>query len=272
MYDPVIDRVLNPDKVVQSPGYTQSYNRYSYCMNNPLRYNDPSGWYVADGTSWGRDIIDMSGRGVTFYDYGIGSPGNFSSGSGSNTSIGPQLIQVEGPNGSAWVNNSEYIVLYIAGIDPVSKIRPLFSKIQANYLGDNYTSAEIYRLIGGKVYLNYLSDPQKYANSCALRISYALNKSGYKIPFMKGKVGSGSDGNWYIYRVSDLAEYMTNTYGAPDVNGTIKSSFKDLQGIIQFEVNGWNDATGHFTIWDGNNVGHGDYFEQSHGIHLWILK
>ncbi len=44
MYDPVIGRVLSPDKVVQAPGYTQSYNRYSYCMNNPLRYTDPSGW------------------------------------------------------------------------------------------------------------------------------------------------------------------------------------------------------------------------------------
>jgi hypothetical protein len=28
---------------VQYPGYTQSYNRYSYCLNNPLKYTDPSG-------------------------------------------------------------------------------------------------------------------------------------------------------------------------------------------------------------------------------------
>jgi hypothetical protein len=88
MYDPVIGRILSPDKAVQAPGYTQSYNRYSYCMNNPLRYTDPSGWYVADGTSWGRDIIEL--RGTTFYDYGIGFPGNYYSGRGSNTSIGPQ--------------------------------------------------------------------------------------------------------------------------------------------------------------------------------------
>jgi RHS repeat-associated protein len=49
MYDPVIGRVLSPDKVVQAPGYTQSYNRYSYCMNNPLRYTDPSGYTYYDG-------------------------------------------------------------------------------------------------------------------------------------------------------------------------------------------------------------------------------
>ena len=43
MYDPVIGRVLSPDAYVQASGYTQSYNRYSYCLNNPLRYTDPSG-------------------------------------------------------------------------------------------------------------------------------------------------------------------------------------------------------------------------------------
>lgn len=35
--------MLSPDRFVQSPGYSQSYNRYSYCWNNPLRYTDPSG-------------------------------------------------------------------------------------------------------------------------------------------------------------------------------------------------------------------------------------
>jgi len=44
MYDPVIGRVLSPDNYVQDPTNTQCYNRYSYCLNNPLRYTDPSGW------------------------------------------------------------------------------------------------------------------------------------------------------------------------------------------------------------------------------------
>ena len=44
MYDPVIGRILSPDPLVQSPTYTQNYNRYSYCLNNPLKYTDPSGY------------------------------------------------------------------------------------------------------------------------------------------------------------------------------------------------------------------------------------
>ncbi len=52
IYDPVLARFLSPDNFVQAPTYTQSFNRYSYCLNNPLKYTDPSGekwkwWQVA---------------------------------------------------------------------------------------------------------------------------------------------------------------------------------------------------------------------------------
>ena len=43
MYDPVLGRMLAVDNFVQDPYSTQSYNRYSYVMNNPLSYVDPSG-------------------------------------------------------------------------------------------------------------------------------------------------------------------------------------------------------------------------------------
>ncbi len=42
--NPLTARMLSPDPFVQSPDYTQSYNRYSYCFNNPLKYVDPSGY------------------------------------------------------------------------------------------------------------------------------------------------------------------------------------------------------------------------------------
>jgi RHS repeat-associated protein len=42
VYDPVIGRFLSPDNYVQG-GLTQSFNRYSYCQNNPLNSIDPSG-------------------------------------------------------------------------------------------------------------------------------------------------------------------------------------------------------------------------------------
>ena len=43
MYDPLLARFLSPDDYVQMPMSPQGFNRYSYCMNNPMRYTDPSG-------------------------------------------------------------------------------------------------------------------------------------------------------------------------------------------------------------------------------------
>lgn len=44
MYDPVLGRFLSPDPLIQAPDFTQSLNRYSYCLNNPLSLIDPSGY------------------------------------------------------------------------------------------------------------------------------------------------------------------------------------------------------------------------------------
>lgn len=43
LYDPMLGRFFSPDPIVQLPDNMQNYNRYSYCLNNPLKYTDPSG-------------------------------------------------------------------------------------------------------------------------------------------------------------------------------------------------------------------------------------
>ena len=43
MYDPVVSTFLSVDNYVQCPDFSQNFNRYSYCFNNPLKYTDPSG-------------------------------------------------------------------------------------------------------------------------------------------------------------------------------------------------------------------------------------
>lgn len=42
-YDPLLGRFIQADTLVPDWGNPQSYNRYSYCHNNPLCYTDPSG-------------------------------------------------------------------------------------------------------------------------------------------------------------------------------------------------------------------------------------
>ena len=45
VYDPEIDRFLSADPFVQNIGDLQSWNRYSYVLNNPLSFADPSGYF-----------------------------------------------------------------------------------------------------------------------------------------------------------------------------------------------------------------------------------
>jgi len=59
LYDPVIGRFFSPDNYVVENTSTQDFNRYSYCLNSPLKYVDPSGWRYQDVD----DIIDFDRNG-----------------------------------------------------------------------------------------------------------------------------------------------------------------------------------------------------------------
>jgi len=45
VYDAEIGRFLQADPFIQAPTNSQNYNRYSYVLNNPMSYTDPSGYF-----------------------------------------------------------------------------------------------------------------------------------------------------------------------------------------------------------------------------------
>jgi RHS repeat-associated protein len=47
-YDPTIGRFISADTIVPNPANPQTLNRYAYCLNNPLKYTDPSGHMTFD--------------------------------------------------------------------------------------------------------------------------------------------------------------------------------------------------------------------------------
>ncbi|MFA0115083.1 RHS repeat-associated core domain-containing protein [Vibrio sp. 10N.261.46.E11] len=55
VYDQELGRFISPDPFIQAPYISSSFNRYSYVLNNPLKFVDPSGYW------WG----DSSGNGAT---------------------------------------------------------------------------------------------------------------------------------------------------------------------------------------------------------------
>jgi len=67
--DPTISRFLSPDIFIQSPTNSQSYNRYAYVWNNPLKYTDPTGYELGDEDFGG----DIGSAGYDGYDAGEAS-------------------------------------------------------------------------------------------------------------------------------------------------------------------------------------------------------
>jgi RHS repeat-associated protein len=47
-YDPYINRWTSPDSIIPDPNNPQSFDRYAYANNNPVRYSDPSGHFSED--------------------------------------------------------------------------------------------------------------------------------------------------------------------------------------------------------------------------------
>ena len=72
IYDPMTGRFLSPDPFVQAPEFTQSLNRYIYCINNPLSLTDPTG-YSWLGDNWRSLVASAIGIAVSAITAGTGA-------------------------------------------------------------------------------------------------------------------------------------------------------------------------------------------------------
>ena len=133
VYDPVTSSFLSVDNYVQDPSYTQNFNRYAYCMNNPLKYTDPDGEWahlvigaliggvVNLATNWGH--INTFGEGLAYFGIGaaagaIGAAtggaaagamklGGFVSGAVSGAAGGASSGFITG-SGNAWMQGANF--------------------------------------------------------------------------------------------------------------------------------------------------------------------
>jgi RHS repeat-associated protein len=118
------------------------------------------------------------------------------------------------------------------------EIQENIKKLEKNYPNKTkYPDAEsLYNLIGGKMDKMYDSDVAAgnatYINTCAVRISRALNYSDMEIPSKAGdgiRTFKGGDNKNYIISAIEMVEYLTKKYGSQPFYST---STKPLNGII----------------------------------------
>jgi RHS repeat-associated protein len=66
-YSQSLGRFLQPDTIIPNVSIPQTWNRYSYAINNPTKFTDPSGHFIEtafDILSIGMDIADIAQNGL----------------------------------------------------------------------------------------------------------------------------------------------------------------------------------------------------------------
>ena len=82
VYDPLMAQFLSPDPYIQAPGSWMNYNRYAYCLNNPLMYSDPSGYnWFKDAWNWAWGKLNQFAiwadkNGIPSGGFGVGVQGD----------------------------------------------------------------------------------------------------------------------------------------------------------------------------------------------------
>lgn len=92
------------------------------------------------------------------------------------------------------------------------------------------TPEKLYSSIGGQVLNMYNSNPKLFQNTCALRVSKALNYSGVSIPSGTDRF-KGSDGKYYFLSSGALLSWMKKTFGTPTGNNHFTGTQGGNQGI-----------------------------------------
>lgn len=119
VYDPVLARFMTPDPGVPHPLNLQSFNRYSYALNNPLRNIDPSGFcdeYYTDDCD----------------DYDTGYPTGGTNGTSGGTPGGTGIELVPGTGSSS-----------AGSVDTVGTTRGLGAAADLNLLQASFTNEAV---------------------------------------------------------------------------------------------------------------------------------
>ena len=330
LYDPVLGRFFSPDNYVQMPDNSQDFNRYSYCLNNPLKYTDPSGelfgiddaviaftifnvassmmqasfegksvWkagalsllssaatygigeaFKGTAMTFGNELLRAGAHGLSSAVFTAIDGGNFvsgfasgalSSGIGSyaqcvNMNSGLMIASTTAMGGAvAWATGGDFLQGAIQGLsigllNHQAHEKKLYDrqlkKIYKAYLKTSWRVKDGYwkivpvnefcENIGGEL----LAIKDEIQNSCAIRVSAALNAAGYNIPNIDGTM-EGKDGKGYFLKAKDLNKYLSSSISPVKLTNVISNPNHAKNGLIYiYPGTAWQSQriTGHVDV------------------------
>lgn len=88
IYDPVTAKFLSADPVITNPENGQNYNRYSYVLNNPTNFTDPTGFDPEVAYGAGVGLLNLSPREQAIWMAGERAASNMGGGSQTGFAMG----------------------------------------------------------------------------------------------------------------------------------------------------------------------------------------
>lgn len=246
LYDPVIGRFLNSDPYVQAPDFSQNFNRYSYCLNNPLKYTDPSGeWALLD------DGLAMLVGGVI----NLGS--NLLQGNVHSFWQGASLFAIGAASGEAALYSGPAAPFVAAAITSVGNdiVNQSFNTGGVNWeqTGNNLIMSE---MMAGFTFgmSGALNGPiSGFVSNMGIR-SPAVN-SMMSQSLVSGTVGATIDGGFTLLNGGSGEDVLNAALRGGGVGLTSGAAFGLTSGIRASRSNGINPWTGKISAYKKGLVG-----------------
>ena len=272
MYDPKLGRFLSPDNYIQAPDNPQNYNRYAYCLNNPLKYTDPSGEsviaaiiigaLVSSAIDYGMQVVfnyasDYSGKDawfnkVDFFDIAVsGVVGGLTAGYGTAAKAGTKIGKVGNwvVNHGNTIRNSEIVLTSAVDItgEGVQKVsgKQIVSRMAIGLATQAVTDAVV-----------------KHANSTKVDNSVRLEEQfdNTPLPSKPNNLVNDNGGNYSVYKgideVTGKVKYVGITSREPHVRFEEHLRSKTSRSSLLYETvtGAYGLSKTNARIWEQNLI------------------
>jgi hypothetical protein len=139
-----------------------------------------------------------------------------------------------------------------------AQLKGIFDAYEADALAYN-TPESFYEHIGGPLGEWASTNPEQFGNTCAARLSRALNYSGFEIPAGTSGVYKGGDGKYYFINAKQMHSYLSKSkvWGSP----TLLKSNQIVKNAVIFQTGFGGGVTGHLDAVYRGNIASGHNYQ-----------